>query len=346
MSIWTSGADHTVVLLGAGASKGSDKNLPAMQGFFGPTLAGMNPELARFLVWFYGHENLAEYNVEDVLSYLELAQARIPKWTGAASIHAVGHRTFDFDLLLDYIADRLAVSGTPCRRHQKLIESLEPTDTVLTLNYDLVCDGALRDLELHSATSGGKAKRLSKLAVLLGTPAFLGGEPVALMPRETATGFYLKLHGSVDWLYCPNARCLNASRYYSLSGETILEGQAPGRPCRRCGNLLRMFLVPPVATKAIEHEGRLAFLWNLALNALAHAKRIVIIGVSFTASDQELRWLIRQSMALSGFPVSLDLVNPAKHHRESARALVRDVGDVRHFETLQDFLEGRQVDEE
>ena len=342
MSIWTSGADHTVVLLGAGASKGSEKSLPTMQGFFGPTLEAIHPELARFLAWFYGHENLDRYNVEDVLSYLDLAHARVPKWTGAASVGALNPQMPSYELLLDYISTRLEVTGPPCSLHRQLIERLQPADTILTLNYDRVCDDALKDLETQK---GGPAvgDRLSKLSGLLGRPAFMGGEPVALLPRETASGFYLKLHGSLDWLYCPNPRCENASRYYALSSEHIVDGQEAGRPCRRCGNLLRAFIVPPIATKAIEHEGPLAFIWSVALNALAHAKKIVVVGVSFTPSDQELRWLIRQSTALSGFPLSVDLVNPDGAHRVTALSLVRRPDVVRHFATLEDYLEDRQV---
>jgi hypothetical protein len=222
-SIWTSSADHTVVLLGAGASKGSEKNLPAMQGFFGPTLESMSPELGRFLVWFYGHENLEQYNVEDVLSYLDLAQARVPKWTGLASMVGLGVAMPNYELLLDYIATRLQIHGPPCSRHRSLIERLERADTILTLNYDLVCDQALGDLE----RTRGKAlvgDRLEKLSILLGTGSYWGGEPMALMPSETASGFYLKLHGSVDWLYCPNPRCQNASRYYALSTCLLLFG--------------------------------------------------------------------------------------------------------------------------
>lgn len=93
-SLWSSSADHTVVLLGAGASSGSEKNLPAMQGFFGPTMASMSAELIECLRWFYGHEDLTLYNVEDVLSYVDLARARIPKWTGIGSEISYAIRRF------------------------------------------------------------------------------------------------------------------------------------------------------------------------------------------------------------------------------------------------------------
>jgi hypothetical protein len=304
-----------------------------MEGFFGGSL---DEHLLQFLRRFFGHEDLSRYNVEDVLSYLDLSRARIPKWTGPAAM--VGHWVPDYDLLLDYVVDRLTTYGPPCALHQQLVEGLDPKDTILTLNYDLICDQALQELERHISTSGGRARRLQKLSALLGMGTHFDGEPFTLMPREQESGFYIKLHGSIDWLYCPNFRCENASRYH------IDSGRAGGGPCRRCGTLLKTFIVPPVATKVIEHEGKLAFLWNLALRAFANAGRIVVIGVSFAPSDYELRWLLRQGTALCGFPVNLDLVNPIEYHRKVVLSLVPRRGEVRHFATLVDYLEGRQVE--
>jgi hypothetical protein len=65
----------TVLLLGAGALAGSALRLPRMKGFFGEDVAkieGLQP----FLQWFYPNVPRDAYNLEDVLSYLDLSQAR------------------------------------------------------------------------------------------------------------------------------------------------------------------------------------------------------------------------------------------------------------------------------
>jgi hypothetical protein len=344
VSVWTSTTTKTVVFLGAGASRASDKNLPTMDGFFGTAPESLSGSLRHFLGWFYGHEDVARYNVEEVLSYLDLAAARVPKWTGRASVRAMGPRTFKYEDLMEYVAIRLAIRGTPCAQHRRLVERLQPADTILTLNYDLVCDQVLRDLESsHDVSVVGS--RLSKLRGLLGRgELFWGEEPVTLLPSETATGFYLKLHGSLDWLYCPNEQCPNAARYYALTIEQGVGGQEAGQPCRRCGNLLRVFMVPPVSTKVLAHEGKLAFLWNLALRELAQAARIVVIGVSFAPTDYELRWLVRQGNAFRRTAAHLDVVNPSKDHRLAAMNLCASaVTEVRQFGALEDYLEDRQL---
>jgi hypothetical protein len=312
MSIWSSGPHKTVVVLGAAASKGSEFSLPTMQGFFGTNTEQIPAGLRPFFEWFYPGRSPADYNLEDVLSYLYISHSRVPAWTGTDALLAIGRKTLDYGLLLDYVADRLEVPRTPCGRHTSLVQRLQAKDSLLSLNYDLVCDNALRALEWNAAQSDfPTGSRLGTLRSLIGKPGFAWGEPVALLPRERERGFYLKLHGSLDWLVCPNRRCQNNARFYSSGLEPITEGQVSGAPCRACGTPLQLFLVPPVATKSIENEGRLAFLWNLALRELVDAIRVIVIGVSFAPSDQELRWLIRQSSALRASRIILHIVNPS-----------------------------------
>src|SRR5262245_52378530 len=121
MSIWSSRPHKTIALLGAGASKGSDHALPTMQGFFGTTVPA---PLQRFLEWFYPHTSPADYNLEEVLSYIYIFQSRVPAWTGAAALSVIGSRTIDYELLLDYVAGRLEVQNTPCKRHTLLVQRL------------------------------------------------------------------------------------------------------------------------------------------------------------------------------------------------------------------------------
>lgn len=96
--------------------------------------------------------------------------------------------------------------------------------------------------------------------------------------------------------------------------------------------------MPPLLAKSIDTTRRLTLLWNLALRELAKATRIVIIGLSFTPSDTELRWLIRQSNALRKESVELDIVNPEPEHQEAARALFGAVARARTYASLDDFL--------
>src|SRR5438067_4426990 len=122
MPIWSSHPHKTVVVLGAGASKGSDFSLPTMQGFFGANIHQIPDRLRSFFAWFYPGRAPADYNLEEVLSYLYISHSRVPAWTGVAAIEAIGLKTLDYDLLLDYVAGRLEVPRTPCKRHTSLVQ--------------------------------------------------------------------------------------------------------------------------------------------------------------------------------------------------------------------------------
>lgn len=160
--------------------------------------------------------------------------------------------------------------------------------------------------------------RMGKLSGLLGYLNIWNIPPPSLMPREQSWGFYLKLHGSLDWIQCPTELCPNNNMIFALGVTILSEGQAEGMPCRYCGAALKTFIVPPIATKRLQDKGRMAFLWNLALKALTAADKIAIIGISFAPSDFELRWLVRQAIALrKNQNYELHIVNRDGHHRAS-----------------------------
>src|SRR5215472_15748571 len=82
---------------------------------------------------------------------------------------------------------------------------LDPLDTILSLNYDLVCDHALKEVEKQEQVTW-LTSRSWKMDALLGNYSYATG-PMALFTHEEQRGFYLKLHGSLDWLICSNERC-------------------------------------------------------------------------------------------------------------------------------------------
>lgn len=181
---------------------------------------------------------------------------------------------------------------------------------------------------------------MGKLSGLLGYLNLWNDPPPSLLPREQEYGFYIKLHGSLDWLYCPNNGCPNNSRIFSLSVAVLADGQREGMPCRICGSALRTFIIPPVATKRLEDKGPLAFLWNLALRELTIATSISIIGISFAPTDFELRWLVRQAMELrQNRLLELHIVNKSFQHRKDIRTVFPgNIEKIFEYECLADYI--------
>jgi hypothetical protein len=94
---------------------------------------------------------------------------------------------------------------------------------VLTLNYDLIVDqlSGLRD-------AGARGERLQKLGVLLSDTPFLSPTPPSLTKKETTGGFYLKLHGSINWLVCSNGNVHTPTTFMSL-GNNLKKASAQER---------------------------------------------------------------------------------------------------------------------
>jgi hypothetical protein len=166
--------------------------------------------------------------------------------------------------------------------------------------------------------------------------------PPTLMPDEREKGFYLKLHGSLDWLYCPHSGCFNNMNVFPLTTapEHLVGGQAEGEPCRFCGASLQILLIPPVATKRLEDRGRLAFLWNLAFREIRSASRFVVIGLSLAPTDFELRWLIRQAIeGRDGTPLEVHIVNPEEKDRLNIVGALPGRGHIVYeYESIRDYL--------
>src|SRR4030095_12783889 len=101
----------------------------------------------------------------------------------------------------------------------------------------------------------------------------------------------LKLHGSLNWLYCP--RCDELDVTLQKSGAMkILNDPAAGR-CRGayCTSRYEAVLVGPSLEQRYENR-ILSDSWTLAEQALAKADRLVVIGYSLPEADYLIRALL------------------------------------------------------
>jgi len=226
----------TVLVLGAGASFASDFKLPVMAGFFGPQRDGF-AEVFEFLESFYPTHEPSEYNLEDVLAFLSVSRERMQVWGLPPSAGTFASYDDLYSAVLQYILRRLEIPKDGiCKLHKSLFSMLDKKDSILSLNYDLVADQVLSDLAPKEYGRPDQNSRIGKLDGLLTEQSLFGAlEPPSLMPREEEQGFYLKLHGSLDWLRCPTPGCRNHLNIFCCGTSNLADGQASGRPCRFCG---------------------------------------------------------------------------------------------------------------
>lgn len=337
---------RTCLLLGAGASAGSDFKLPVMTNFFRQSDLDRRPELHDLLKTLFPNVSQSQYNLEDVLGFLDLSRHRAKAWGPVGAVdHGLLERCYDETLAL--VSERLAIpDGGVCSAHQKLAEQLGRQDSVVSLNYDLIADRALAGLRV-TEQNAFPHDRVEKVSSLLGDATMWGITPPSLTVQEQSGGFLLKLHGSLDWLSCPNLICTRSSFVHSPSkGAGNQQGQMAGDPCRACGTGLATVLIPPVARKRIEEHSRLSVLWSLALRELTQATTWVLIGLSLAPTDFELRWLLQQAYYLRAKkPLDLDVVNPNQDAFDRAIQYVPvPRSAVRRYQLLSDYVSRGHAD--
>ncbi len=116
----------------------------------------------------------------------------------------------------------------------------------------------------------------------------------------------MKLHGSANWLYCPNC-----NRLFTGVGGTnsVWDLYAKKRFCEICAQEhsdfqgenrsspppLQPFFISPTYVKKIDNH-HIQMAWHNAFLELSQATRIVFIGYSFPEADYSVRTMLRRSI--------------------------------------------------
>jgi len=256
--------------------------------------------LSRFIRDKFRETPCEKLNLEEIVTFLDL------------SVDAFGSlgeppRAYLYQARRElewYVNNRLRIPERKgCQEHKKIIDEsiagFDSTDSIITLNYDLVVDNTLYELSPKQIKPHEEKLEhgclLDRMYSLLGRTVLWHGERASLYHRDKEPGFYLKLHGSVDWLYCPNATCGNHQLFFPnwLGSEEVHD--KAGDLCSLCGSPLVNVIVPPTMHKTFEKYPKLGLLWSLAFQELSKADTIVIFGVSFAPSDYYLRWLFKKA---------------------------------------------------
>jgi len=292
-----------------------------MDSFFeGFTDGPDRDELVRVLWELYGeHCANGPANLEEVLAYLDMSADYRSKVSSGEKL-LTNHYTHARQRLVDVIQDVLRIQsisppagaesdgwadtleGKTDPHHDTLFKDVlgltDPStaaNSIITVNYDLVADYSLRHLEETAWALGEIPWRTELASNLLDSDSHRLGRPGPMVrPEDLGVGPYLKLHGSLHWLYCPNENCPSA--------RGVLVEYPPGshrhglRVCRRCGTDVRLLLVPPSLVKDLDRWPGISLQWRLAVRMLQEANRLIIVGVSFAPSDVRLAWLMQYGL--------------------------------------------------
>ncbi len=172
------------------------------------------------------------------------------------------------------------------------------SDTIITFNYDLTVEAALRALGVEFSYGLRKPSQAS-----LG----LGGVGLGVLPDDIApmsAPRVLKLHGSVNW---------------AMVGES-----APKLTfCGSYRNVREQDLVPALAppTWRKGFDGQLGDVWEAAVRSLETATRVIILGYSIPQTDLHFKYLLGAGLQENISLRKVFFVNPGLAREDEADQL-------------------------
>lgn len=211
-----------------------------------------------------------------------------------------------------------------CKFHAELIKLFNPSDSLISFNYDCLLDDTLKDHGNNKWNAQyGYGFPLRKNGGLKGYEHWQPKNPSS----KNKTIKLFKLHGSLHFRF--NGRIL-----------TLKE-----RPYTRQKGNLQFEIIPPEVKKDFDEDGsRFSKLWKQAGSAIHKAKTLVIIGYSFPRTDLHSTALFRVSLNKKGLD-RLIIVNPDKQARLRTReVLVRGISSktrVMVFDSLSELIDGK-----
>ncbi|HXD31346.1 MAG TPA: SIR2 family protein [Pyrinomonadaceae bacterium] len=159
--------------------------------------------------------------------------------------------------------------------HQKLVDNLRNMDLMkdtlfISTNYDLCIDEALKEeLDYGVEFSGNK----------------FGEEG----PPNRVSLF--KIHGSLNWLYCPV--CNNLNGYEAKAVLSLLYPDRPITQCGFCETVMAPVIVPPTFYKDMSRVF-LSSIWNKTENSLREVDHVIFCGYSLPDADMHIKYLLKR----------------------------------------------------
>jgi len=186
--------------------------------------------------------------------------------------------------------------------HKKLIDRLKSENRLketafISLNYDIIIDNILTDLYPEFHIDYGinfiNFRRLNDW----------------LPPDPEKSILLLKLHGSLNWLYCPTCNHIELFQKENSSIKLFFENHK--ETCKNCGTPMKFVIIPMTYYKEMSNP----FIQQIFLKAdeiLRQAKKIFICGYSFPDADIHIKYLLKRAERFNGKTPEIYVINDHK----------------------------------
>lgn len=207
--------------------------------------------------------------------------------------------------LLEELSD---VNGNKKSEYDIFVTNLQRADTVITYNWDVLLDNCLGRIKLLKDRAAWNGNQYTNFLHHLSGLSETTYSHATISPPFYSTnypedkGYYIKLHGSIDWLACSNSDCRAYGKIFPNLDSLKLAY------CSECNEYVNTLIIPPVLNKQYRRYPSIRKLWSLATLELEYAKHIIIWGYSLPPTDFYSNWLFRQS---NHWLEKIDIINPA-----------------------------------
>jgi hypothetical protein len=284
---------RTAIFLGAGASKAD--GAPLQNELFHEFFKGILNESAdnkikQELVLFFS--NLFEVSAldsdkfptfEEAIGILDLACLRHESFRGydLLNLHDASNRIGKIKQYLiiamaKAISDKIGYKNNTW--HDKLVKKLSETSlldstVILSSNYDILIDNALSNNNSTIDHGIGFINHENNYDDKIKIPL-------------------LKLHGSLNWLYCATCNSIRIEPHMKPIGG-LMDDIKPAI-CGVCKALTFPVIVPPTYYKDMTNIF-LATIWNKAERLLCGVNHIIFCGYSMPESDMHIKYLLKRA---------------------------------------------------
>jgi NAD-dependent SIR2 family protein deacetylase len=347
---------ENVIILGAGASASEGAPLQRdlfheyykarREGTLGmPATPGYKvpDDLIQFFKAAFGMNLKADFpdkteqpTLEEVLGIIEIALQRSESFKRFGIMPSKPRLQRVREQLILLICAILSVHHSRTGSHGRMVSQIASagwlaTSALISLNYDIHMDNALI-----------RARGQFGVDLDYGTEFanFDHGDDWTRPGPQSVPLF--KLHGSLNWLYCPRCTALTLTpKEKGILSRT-------GRGLCGCKEELAPIIVPPSFFKEMSNY-HLQTIWRKAEQALISAKRIVFCGYSMPDADIHIKYMLKRAeLNRTGPAAQVFVVNDHNGKKEGDRSaeiarfrrLFRDSVKVRFKKlSFQDFCE-------
>lgn len=184
--------------------------------------------------------------------------------------------------------------------YRDLYEAISSVDgtlpTTVSLNYDIIADNSI------SAWCDNHGDGEHPF------PDYMCDIATDNYRDKKGIGKLLKLHGSLNWLYCPSCNRLDvgiskSGRQFAKVLEALYQEEnieerltCHGRPCRSCGAEVQPVMISPTYFKDYRNP-HISRIWYEADQALRNAERVIIVGYSLPSDDLDVLYLLKRGLS-------------------------------------------------